>query len=829
MRKVYREIGIGVAVFGVVAVIGSTPLRLQAGQDSVPAGSSESAGHKAVLAKYCVTCHNARLRTANLDLGSMNLDQLAAHPDVWEKVVLKLRSGAMPPAGRPRPDHATYDALAGWLETGLDRAAAANPNPGRRVVHRLNRVEYTNAIRDLLALEIDGRSLLPTDESGYGFDNIADVLALSPGLLERYMLAAQKISRLAIGDPTITPTAETHTLSLALVQEERMNEDLPFGSRGGTVIRQNFPLDGEYRVRIRLRRSFNAGVIRGLAQREEIDVRLDGERVKLFAVGGECVDSDEPRCAQRPSGNAVTSEYYTTADDPLEVRFSAKAGLRAIGVTFLRQAAAPEGAAARPPATLAYSTDDYDGQMDIYSVQIEGPLAVAGQGDTPSRRRIFACRPASAQEEEPCARKILTTLARRAYRRPVADRDLQHLLALYKVGRSDGSFESGIQLALEGLLVSPNFLVRIERDPANAVPGKPHRLTDLEIASRLSFFLWSSIPDDELLDIATRGQLKSPQVLEQQVRRMLRDPRSTSLISNFAGQWLYLRNMRVVTPDPRMFPEFDENLREAFQRETELFLESQLREDRSVLDMLTANYTYLNERLAKFYGIPGVYGSQFRRVQLSDDRRDGLLGHGSVLTVTSYPTRTSPVVRGKWLLENLFGAPPPPPPPDVVTDLGEETKPGLAAKSVRERLQNHRKNPVCSSCHSRMDPLGFALENFNGIGKWRTLDGHTPIDATGVLPDSSRFDGPVEFRKTLMTHRNEFISTLTEKLLTYSLGRGTEAYDLPAVRKIMKEAAASDNRWSAIVLGIVKSMPFQMRTAQEQASAANAVAQAKRN
>jgi hypothetical protein len=717
-----------------------------------------------------------------------------------------------------------------WLETALDKAADAKRNPGRPAAHRLNRVEYTNAVRDLLALEIDGPSLLPTDESGFGFDNIADVLTLSPGLLDRYMLAAQKISRLAIGDPTIRLAGETHSISLGLVQEERMSDELPFGSRGGTVIRRHFPLDGEYLIKIRLRRGFNTGIIRGLGNREQLDVRLDGTRIKLFTVGGECIDSTEPRCqreAGRTDGNTpLASRYEQSADEGLEVRVPVKAGVHLIGISFLKQTVTPEGAGTRPPAALAYSTDDFDGQMDLRTVQFEGPLVVTGAGDTASRQRIFVCQPASAQEEDSCARKILGTLARRAYRRPVTDRDLQVLLKLYAVGRREGSFEAGIKFALEGLLVSPNFLVRIEPDPQDVAPGTAYRLSDLELASRLSFFLWSSIPDDALLDLAERGKLKDPAVLEQQVRRMLADPKASTLVTNFGHQWLYLRNLRLVTPDPREFPEFDENLRDALQKETELFLEDQLRADRSVVDLLSAKHTFLNERLAKFYGIPDVYGSHFRRVELTDDRRMGLLSQGSILTVTSYATRTSPVVRGRWILENILGTPPPPPPPDVETDLSE--KPGEPFTSVRQRLETHRKNPVCASCHSTMDPVGFAFENFNGIGKWRTSDRDTPIDATGVLPGGAKFDGPTEFRKVLLTHGDEFVETLTEKLLTYALGRGIEAYDKPVIRKIMREAAPNDHRWSSLILGIVKSLPFQMRAAQEPSSVNNASSQAVR-
>ncbi len=832
-----------------------TPMRAQTQTSNVV---STASAYRAILDRYCVTCHNERVRTAGLMLDTIAIEHVSDRADVWEKVVRKLRAGAMPPAGRPRPDKTIYEGFASWLENELDRAATAYPSPGRPPVHRLNRAEYTNAIRDLLALEIDGRSLLPTDESGYGFDNIADVLSISPGLLERYLLAAQKISRLAIGDPSMEPVVETYRLPMVLIQEDRMSDDLPFGSRGGTVIRHHFPLDGEYIVRIRLQRVLNTPVIRGLDNREQLDVRLDGTRLTLFAVGGECVGSKEPRCI-RPAGVVPASEYERTADEGLEVRFRAKAGMRRIGLAFRKNTSADtEGAGpARLPGGHSAYAFAQDTLMSVDRVQIEGPFDATGPGDTASRRRIFVCRPGDASErseprgaafagrkreagnqlrpaspklapegerrrvqgtprsiedEDGCARDILATLAGRAYRRPHTDRDVETLLSFYRTGRSRGSFETGIQLALERLLVSPEFLFRVERDPANAPPGSAYRLSDVELASRLSFFLWSSIPDDELLDVASRGKLRDPTVLEQQVRRLLDDARAGALVTNFGGQWLYLRNMRVVAPDPETFPEFDGNLREAFQRETELFLDSQLREDRSVLELLTANYTFVNERLARFYGIPNVYGTHFRRATYPDDRRAGLLGHGSLLTVTSYSTRTSPVVRGKWLLENFLGAPPPPPPANV-PPLKEDGD-GAAPTSGRQRLEQHRANPVCASCHAPMDPLGFALENFNGIGKWRTSEARFSIDATGLLPDGTKFDGPAEFRKALLGQRDEFVNTVAEKLLTYALGRGLEYYDMPAIRKITRDAAPSDYRWSSLILGIVKSTPFQMRAAE---------------
>ena len=807
----------------ILAIAGSADSRDVYARTPAQAPNGALSGHTALLTKYCVSCHNERLKTAGLTLDRMAIERIDAGADVaeleaWEKVVGKLRSGAMPPVGLPRPDKAEYDLLASSIETALDRRAAADPNPGRPVVHRLNRVEYTNAIRDLLAVEIDGRAMLPADEAAYGFDNIADVLKLSQGLLERYLLAAQKISGLATGLAT-RPTVQTYKIPLALVQDDRVSEEQPFGSRGGAAIRHHFTTDGEYVVRLRLRRTFNNGVITGLSRREQLDVRIDGVRVGSFAVGGECVGSSEPRCVRPPTFGARTtipSEYERTADVPLQVRVPVSAGTKLLGIQFLKHVVpAPEGAAPlRHPAALASATDE-DVEMMIDTVQVEGPFnASAPVTETPSQRAVFICRPRSAGDEERCARDIVTSLVRRAYRRPPAAEDVETLLKLYDTGRREANFETGIQFALEGLLVSPNFLFRVERDPATARAGAVYRLTDSELASRLSFFLWSSIPDDELLQTASRGGLTDARTLEEQVRRMIVDRRASALVDNFAGQWLHLRNVRVATPDPRVFPDFDENLREAFQRETELFVTTQLREDRSVLDLLRANYTYVNERLARFYGIPNVYGSHFRRVTVTDESRRGLLGHGSILTVTSYSTRTSPVLRGKWLLENILGAPPPPPPPNVPDLDLVKSGAGEAPRSVRQRLEEHRKSPACASCHAVMDPLGFALENFDGIGKWRTRDEGQTIDSSGRLLDGTKFSGVAEFRNVLLTQGDAFARTVTEKLMTYALGRELHYYDMPAVRAIVRDAARDDYRWSSLIVGVVRSLPFQMRRAQ---------------
>ena len=767
-------------------------------------GSPPAAQHRAVLNRYCVTCHNQELKTAGLMLDNIDVENISEGAQVWEKVLDKLRAGAMPPAGMPRPDKSTSDALVAWLETELTREAVANPNPGRPAIQRLNRAEYTNAIRDLLAVDIDGASLLPADDVSYGFDNIGDVLSVSTMLMERYMSAARKIAQLAIGDPALR--AETYEVHRFLVQEDRISEDLPFGSRGGMAIRHFFPLDGDYVVKIRLRRDYSGEVILGIDEPHQLDVRLDGTRIKLFQVGGE-------QDTQGSDAENAVKEYRRTADVGLEVRFSADAGTRLVGVTFAKETTVPEGIF--QPRLAGIETKYWrDNPLSVTRVTISGPYDIKGPGDTPSRRRIFLCRPTGSGDEEACAEKILSTLAGRAYRRPVTDADVQTLLSLYKEVQSSQGFEAGIRMALRAILVSPEFLFRIERDPAGVAANTAYEISDLELASRLSFFLWSSIPDDPLLDLAAAGELKDPAVLEEQVGRMTADPRFQALVDNFAGQWLYLRNMRLVTPEQSVFPTFDENLRQAFQRETELFFESMLREDRSVMDLLTADYTFVNERLARHYQIPNIYGSHFRRVTLGDEHRKGLLGQGSILTVTSYANRTSPVLRGKWLLENMLGTPPPPPPPDVpaLKDRGEDGE----ALSVRERMEQHRADPACASCHEVMDPLGFALENFDGIGGWRTTsEANTPIDASGVLPDGTRFEGPVGLRDLLVSRRQQFVTTVTERLLTYALGRGVENYDDPAVRKIVQEAAPSDYRWSSIIMGIVRSVPFQMRRSPE--------------
>ncbi len=790
------------------------------------AGES-SAPQRALLERYCFTCHNERLRTAGLVLSEMDPERVGRDAERWERVVRKLRARAMPPAGRPRPDAAAYAALTSWLEAELDRAAPGlAPAPRPFAVHRLNRVEYGNAVRDLLGVEVDTELLLPPDDDDEGFDNIADVLSVSPTLMERYLFAARRISQLAVGDPAVATASEIYRVPEALVQDERTSDDLPFGSRGGVAIRHYFPIDGDYSIRIRLQRSFY-DVIRGLGTvAHQLEVRVDGALVERFSVGGGHQGPKPPAShTGNTRGDRAWETYSHHADDNLVARVPVAAGLRVVGVSFVKRPAVAEGVL-QPPrmlATFGASTDEMmDGNPAVRSVEIDGPFAGAAPRGTAARQRIFTCRPGDtdAADEARCAERILARLARRAYRRPVTGRDVETLLAFYDRGRQAGGFDNGIQAALERMLVDPEFLFRIERDAAGAAGG---RVGDVELASRLSFFLWSSMPDDELLDAAESGRLGEPAVLERQVRRMLADPRSAALVSNFAAQWLQLRRLRNASPDPTIFPEFDENLRRAMQRETVLFLENQLREDRSVVDLLRADHTFVNERLARHYGMPGVYGSHFRRVAVDDDGRAGLLGQGSILTLTSYPNRTSPVLRGKWVLENMLSAPPPPPPPDVpaLEERGGDGQP----RSVREQLRLHRRSPACAGCHNAMDPIGFALENFDAIGRWRSVDmtgvleepaagAPAPgarIDPSGALPGGAAFSGPAGLRALLLERQDEFVATVAERLLMYALGRPVEYYDMPTVRRILRGSAAAGNRWSSLILEIVRSAPFQAR------------------
>jgi hypothetical protein len=745
--------------------------------------------------QYCAVCHNQKLKSGGISLAGLNLSDIDGNSSTLEKVLRKVHSGEMPPLSMPRPDASTARAFTQWLQDELDRGAAAHPNPGRPTIHRLNRTEYSNAVRDLLALDIKPGAMLPPDDTGYGFDNIGEVLSLAPVLIERYMSVARTVSRLAVGDEAVKPESVEFRPPKNSRRRERSSDDLPFDSAGGLSVSYRFPLDAEYVVRI-----------------------------KLAPAAG----FDGPQ-----------------ETNSLELRLPVKAGTRNVGVTFPRQEAFPEliagglrGAAPvkvtqQPPTPSPALFADlrldgarlksYDlpegAAAAVVSMTISGPYNIAGPGDTPSRDKIFICRPAAAKDEEPCAEKIISALAHRAFRRPISGSDVKPLLAFYERGRREGTFENGVEMALRAMLVSPDFLFRIERDPAGLASGSVYRVNDYELASRLSFFLWSSIPDDELLNLAKQGKLAEPAVVSGQVSRMLDDDRSKSLESNFAGQWLYLRNLAQVKPDPDDFPEFDFSLRQSFERETELFFSDILHSDRPVTDLLDSKFTFINQRLGEHYGISNVYGSQFRRIAVTDPNRGGLLGQGSILTVTSYPNRTSVVQRGKWILENLLGAPPPPPPPEV-PNLKPHGEDG-SLLTMRQQMEQHRSNAVCAACHSRMDPLGFALENYDGVGKWRTKDAGHVIDASGKLPDGTQFDGMPGLKQLLLTSRREdFVQTVAERLLTYALGRGLETYDRPAVRRIVREASGHDTNapspsFRALIDAIVKSVPFQMRRTPE--------------
>ena len=807
------------------------------------------ASHQAVVKRYCISCHNSRAKTGGLSLEELDLANVGQHPDVWEKVVQKLHGNLMPPGGRPRPDESARSSLISYLETSLDKAAEANPNPGRtEALHRLNRAEYRNAVRDLLALDIDVSNMLPADDISYGFDNIAGVQRMSPTLMDRYITAAQRISSTAVGASVRPATTDTFLVPPELRQDDRL-EGLPFGTRGGTLMEYTFPRDGVYSVRAQLTRYAGASFdeIPAFDEPQRLELSVDGQPLHVFELLP-ASGQEGPQYGPGRNRRALDADWT--------FKFPAKAGPKKVALTFIN----------RTPALLENLLEPfqkpvsggpngyYTTQKGAYlrSVEISGPYEVSGAGKTPSRDRIFICYPKgmSASEaargkgapqverasggqgppdsnEDPCAKKILSTLARRAFKRPVGDSDIATLLDFYEEGRANGSFELGIERAVEGLLVSPEFLYRIEREPAAADGGSKrqdppyvsgrsdiYRISDLELASRLSFFLWSSIPDDQLLDVAASGKLRHPGVLDQQVKRMLADPRADALVTNFVGQWLFLRNLPTILPDPKKDPDFDEDLRLGFRRETELFAASILKNDRSLLELLTADYTFVNERLAKHYGIPGIQGTHFRRVVRKEDYRRGILGHGSVLVVTSFPHRTSPVVRGKWVLENLLGSEVPPPLPDVPA-LEEKPNPADETLSMRERIAAHRKNPVCASCHAMMDPLGLSLENFDFVGRYRTVDEALfPIDAAVELPDGTKFDGPSGLRTVLLSHPDRFVRTITEKMLTYALGRGLEHYDMPAVRAIVRNASKNDYRASSIVSGIVNSLPFQMRRRQ---------------
>jgi hypothetical protein len=766
-----------------------------------PSVEQRAAAAKDVVDRYCTDCHNDAERTGELTLERLALTDVGAHAEVWETVVKKLRGRMMPPAGEPLPDAAATDALVAYLERQLDAAAAANPNPGRKSLHRLNRTEYGNAIRDLLALDIDASAYLPNDSEAYGFDNIADVLGTDPSLMDRYLSAAWKITSAAIGDTDIAPAVTTYRVPPDRSQRDHV-AGLPFGTRGGMLVSHYFPVDGEYVVKPRLWRN-TVDVVRGTETPHDLEVSLDGAQLSLTRFGGP--DDEVP--AQMFPGKTADE-----IDRRFETRVVVKAGQHNVGVTF-----AKKSSATRQDVLQAFEREKHDARMDVGipeldQLVIEGPLTIAGPGRSASRERIFSCEPAQESEAAACAERILTSLARRAYRRPITDDERDRLLDLYATERAKGrDFEAGVQTALAYILVSPQFLFRVEQDPPGAAPGSLYRVGGLELASRLSFFLWGSLPDDELIDAAVGGELARAAELERQVERMLADERATALAQDFAGQWLYLRNLRAAAPDMHAFPDFDDNLRQSAIRETQLLFEAIVREDRPLTELLTADYTFVNERLAKHYAMPGIYGDQFRRVAVTDERRRGLLGHASVLTLSSYPNRTSPVSRGNYVLTNILGTPPPEPPPDVPT-LPESTTEKL---SMRARMERHRADPVCAGCHQLMDPIGLVLESFDGIGRWRTEDNGEVVTGYGspihVLRDFGPIDGPVDLRNAIASQPERFVRTATEKLMTYALGRQLTAADMPTVRAIVRRAAEDDYRFSALVLGLVASDVFQMR------------------
>ncbi len=810
----FRQWRFATSLTCVLALAGAADVRsvrLQADDVRLnPDATKAAVDAKAAINKYCVTCHNDRLKTGGLTLAGADLTHVSANAETWEKVIRKLRTSAMPPAGAPRPDAPTSNALATYLETSIDRDAVAAPQPGKlALVHRLSRTEYQNAIRDLLAVdalpkEIDYPLLLPADNSASGFDNIADLLFMSPAIMERYLSAAEQISRLAIGDTNAPVMVNRYRLHPEQWQGARVDE-LPWGTRGGLAVKSDFPVDGDYLVRVELAAPAD--------EPHQLEITVDGERLQIATIG----DKAAGRSGRGRNATATGAKGRAAAPNtPLEFRVPVKAGPRLVGVTFV------ERDEVRDESTLRPRMRGRGNEPALSLVTISGPYGAKAPGDSPSRRRIFVCRPGPALPAErdgtttACARRILSTLARRAYRRPVTDDDLQDLLPFYENGRTEGGgdpgFDLGIERALERLLVSPQFLFRVEHDLANVPAGATFRISDIELASRLSFFLWSSIPDDALLDAAAKGVLSRPAVLQREVTRMLRDPRAESMVTNFAAQWLFVRDIEAKQPDGLLFPDFDETLRAAMQRETELFVGSVLRENRSVLDLLTANYTFVNERLAKHYGIPNVQGSFFRRVALSpNDPRGGLLGQGSILTLTSYATRTSPVVRGKWVLENLLSAAPPPPPPNIPALKTDGTDAGRTL-SMREAMTMHRASPSCAGCHARMDPIGFAMENFDAVGRWRDRDGGNTIDASGAFPNGTRFNGMAGLKKVLLEDRDQFVNTVAEKLLMYALGRNLQYYDAPAVRAIVRQAAPANDTLASLVAGVVKSVPFQLRT-----------------
>jgi cytochrome c551/c552 len=765
------------------------------------AGAAEPDSARAFLDKYCATCHNDKAKIGGLSLSGLDLANAGEHAEVWEKVLRKLRSGTMPPAGLPRPDLASYNQVSSLVEGQLDRVAARHPYAGRASLRRLNRTEYGNSIRDLLALDVDANALLPPDDAAFGFDNISEMLGVSPALEERYLSAAIKVAALAVGDMRQQPGSQTWRLRQDLSQDQHL-EGMPLGTVGGTRVRYNFPLDGTYKFQAKLYRT-NLNIMRGLQTRQQVEFSLDGKRIQLAALGG---PEDLAKLFDNPTdtGDAV--------DSRLQVKLAVSAGPHTIAVAFLENAESAEPVRLQPFLRSSVDNFDWSGHPHLQVLSVTGPFDATSAGDTPSRQRIFTCKPAARGQEEPCARTIVKTLVARAWRE-APEGDVERVMRFYAATRKEFGFEPGIQAALERILASPKFVFRAEKEPAGIAPGSVYRVADTDLAGRLSFFLWSTAPDDRLRQLASEGKLKDKAVLDSEVRRMLADPKSDALVSNFAGQWLQLRNLRNVQPNTDIFPDFDDNLRQAMRRETEMLFASVMKEDRSALDLMNADYTFVNERLALHYGITGIHGNRFQRVTIHDEARRGLLGQGSILALTSHAERTSPVVRGKWVLENLLGLAVSPPPANVPPL--KEKQDGEAPRTMREQMVEHRANPVCAACHKTLDPIGFSLENFDAVGAWRDREAGVPVDASGVLADGTKVDGVVALRKAILTRPELFAGTLTEKLLTYALGRGVDYRDMPAVRTVVSHAASGNYRFSDLILGVVHSTPFGMSTAAD--------------
>jgi mono/diheme cytochrome c family protein len=807
-------------------------VRLDAANASGRQPQPQAVDLRAFVTTYCAGCHNDRSRTGGMSLSDPSLIDPAAHQELWERILHKLGTGQMPPAKMPRPEPADLRRIITHITATLDRAAQSQPDPGRVGAHRLNRTEYGNAIRDLLGITIDAGSVLLPDESDEGFDNVAVSLALSPAHLERYLTAAREVSRLAVGDPSLGESvrSSTYRVPRLLEQDVRLGDDLPFGSRGGLAVRHQFPLNGEYTFKIRLRRQVYDYIV-GMGSPQDLDLRIDGKRVTRFRVGGGAQGIPGPLTWNGEIvGDTAYELYMHAADAGLEARATVTAGEHLVSASFVGTSWEPEGV--QQPLQVDFgrgSDEQFDGVAAVDALTINGPYKPGAPGDTPSRRLIFTCsptvasakvgRPASRADESACARRILTRLARSAYRRPATTEEVDTLMRFFADASKQRGFDAGVQFAIERMLVSFNFLFRIERSPANA--SGPYRLSDIDLASRLSFFLWNSIPDDTLLSLAERNQLHQPAVLAKQTLRMLRDPKAAALVTGFANQWLGIRKAQSFLPDPNIFPEFDENLRRALQRETNLFIESQIAADRGILDLITADYSFVNERVAEHYALGGITGERFRRHTFSDGVRGGLLGQGTVLMSTSYPDRTAPVVRGFWVLESLLGMPPPPPPPDI-PDLKTVSDDGRPL-SMRAQMERHRESPACSICHVRMDPLGFSLENFDAFGRWRTQSGGLAVDAASVFPDGTPINGVAGLRAFIVQHQESYVHTFVTKMLTYALGRHVDYRDQAVIRRIVRDAAPSGYRWSAIIQGIVSSQPFRMTVGSQESTVKSSV------